>query len=229
MKPASILDLALLAAQHILRPAPPQPPAAAPLPASPLHLPDGKFEIVDKAAFFAAVRKITGPLDQVQVDVINRMLVAANHWRISWVAYALATAWHECRFRPIPEIGKGRGRKYGRPGKWYGQIPYGRGLPQLTWDYNYEWADAALGLGGRLLRNFDLALDPDISARLMILGMETGAFTGKSLKNYLDHDDATLADFIPCRRIINGTDKAEKIAGYAVGFLAAARTGRWED
>ena len=229
MKPMNMLETAFLAAQHVMRPAPPQPPANVPLPVTPVHLPDGKREMMDPGAFFAAVRKITGSLDQVQVDVINRMLVAANHWPSSWLAYALATAWHECRFRPVPEIGKGRGRKYGKPGKWYGQIPYGRGLVQLTHDTNYAWADAALGLNGTLLRNFDLALDPDISARLMVIGMETGAFTGKALKHYLSGEFATYEQFVPCRRIINGTDRAEKIASYAVGFLAAVRAGRWED
>lgn len=228
MKPMHLLDFVLLAAQHVMRPAPPsvQP---VPLPASPIHLPDGKREMVDKAKFFAGVRRITGPLDQVQVDTINRLLVAANHHPASWLAYELATAWHECRLRPIAEIGKGRGRKYGKVGK-YGQVPYGRGLVQLTWDFNYEWADAALDLGGRLLRNFDLALDPAIATRIMVLGMETGAFTGKSLKNYLSGEWATRAQFVPARYIINGKDKREKIADYAVKFQDwAIRLGKWED
>lgn len=228
MKTSQMLETALLAAQHVLRPAPPPPPIT-PIPTAPVHILDGKREMVDAAAFFREVRKFTGPLDQVQVDTINRILDGANHWSTCWLAYALATAWHECRLRPIPEIGKGRGRKYGKPGKWYGQVPYGRGLPQVTWDFNYEWLDAALGLNGSLLRNFDRMLEPDISARALILGMETGSYTGKALKNYLSGEFATRAQFVPCRRIINGTDKADLIAGYAVNFQNAARVGRWED
>lgn len=85
MKPMNMLETAFLAAQHIMRPAPPQPPANVPLPVTPVHLPDGKREMMDPGAFFAAVRKITGSLDQVQVDVINRMLTAANHWPSSWL------------------------------------------------------------------------------------------------------------------------------------------------
>src|SRR5690606_27148450 len=48
----------------------------------------------DPATFFAGVRKVTGVLDQQQVDIINRLLVDASHWGIGWLAYGLATAWH---------------------------------------------------------------------------------------------------------------------------------------
>ena len=89
---ANIMQTGLLAFQHVLRPAPPVAPVA--IPAAPVNLPDGKYELRDPAAFFAGVRAITGGLDQTQVDTINRMLVGGNHWRRSWVAYALATAWH---------------------------------------------------------------------------------------------------------------------------------------
>ena len=228
MNLAQMLDTALLATQHVMRPSPPLPPQI-PLPATPLRTLDGKRELLKPDMFFAAVRAITGKLDQVQVDTINRLLVGANHWKASWLAYALATAWHECRLRPIAEIGKGRGRKYGRPGKWHGQVPYGRGLVQLTWDFNYEWADAALGLNGKLLRNFDLALQPDIAARILVIGMETGAFTGKALRTYLSGEVGTLGQFTSARRIINGTDRDLLIAQYAVKFQAALQAGQWRD
>lgn len=229
MKPVNMLDLALHAAQHVLRPPPPQPPAAVQLPQEPVHLPDGKFEVVDKKLFFEQLKKrITGSLDQVQVDTINRILEGANHWPVAWVAYGLATAWHEARFKPIAEWGKGKGRAYAKAGKW-GQSQYGRGLVQLTWDRNYEWADAALGLGGSLLRNFDRALEPDIAARILVLGMETGAFTGKALKSYMTGEVATLEQFTAARRIINGTDKAAKIAQYAMIIQDILLLAGWRD
>lgn len=224
---ADMIQTALLAAQHVMRPAPPAIAVTRP-PAAPVHLPDGKRELVRPDMFFAAVRAITGPLDQVQVDTINRLLAAASHWSTGWLAYGLATAWHECRLRPIAEIGKGRGRKYGKVGK-YGQVPYGRGLVQLTWDFNYEWADKALGLGGSLLRNFDRALEPDIAARILVIGMETGAFTGKSLRTYLSGEVGTLEQFTKARRIINGTDRDLLVAGYAERFQAALQAGQWRD
>ena len=227
MNLAQMLDTARQAAQHVMRAAPPQP-SHTPLPSAPVRLPDGKYELSDAPAFFAAVRAITGSLDQVQVDTINRLLAGADHWRAPWLAYALATAWHECRLRPIAEWGKGRGRYYGKVGK-YGQVPYGRGLVQLTHDRNYEWADKALGLQGSLLRNFDRALEPDIAARILVIGMETGAFPGKALRHYLTGDTATFEQFRQARRIINGTDKDKLIAGYAERFMAALAKGGWRD
>lgn len=224
---SDMMQTALLAARHVMRPAPPAVPAVRP-PVAPVHLPDGKRELVRPDMFFAAVRAITGGLDQVQVDTINRLLAGASHWSTAWLAYGLATAWHECRLRPIAEIGKGRGRKYGKVGK-YGQVPYGRGLVQLTWDFNYEWADKALGLNGSLLRNFDRALEPDIAARILIIGMETGAFTGKALRAYLSGEVGTLEQFTKARRIINGTDRDLLIAQHAIKFQAALQAGQWRD
>lgn len=232
MKTSQMLDLALLAARQVFSGAAmPDTGMAHMPPVEPIQLPDGKYTMEDGGAFFRYVRdNITGPLDQIQVDTINRILEGANHWHVGELANALGTAWHECLLRPISEWGKGRGKKYGKPGK-YGQAPYGRGLVQLTWDFNYEWADAALGLNGALLRNFDLALEPDIAARILVIGMETGAFTGKGNRNYLPHDDtpATLEQFIRARRIINGTDKAEKIARHSLKFQQAAIVGKWKD
>lgn len=227
MNLAQMLDTALLATQHVMRPPPPLPPQI-PLPATPLRTLDGKRDLLKPDMFFAAVRAITGKLDQTQVDTINRLLAGASHWSVAWLAYGLATAWHEARFRPVPEIGKGRGRPYGKSGK-YGQLQYGRGLAQLTWDFNYEWADKALGLNGSLLRNFDRALEPDIAARILLLGMETGAFTGKALRHYLSGEVGTFEQFRQARKIINGTDRDKLIAGYAEKFQAALLAGKWED
>ena len=176
--------------------------------------------------FYAAVRQITGSLNSVQVDTINRLLSAAAHWPLSWLAYGLATAWHEARFQPQPEWGKGKGRPYAALGA-HGQSQYGRGLVQLTWDRNYEWADKALGLNGSLLANFDRALEPEIAADILVKGMEEGAFTGKKLADYLPDRRGTVPQFITARRIINGTDKASLIAGYAEKFQAALEAGGW--
>lgn len=227
MNPLQVFQVARLAVQHVTKPSPPQP-SHSPLPAAPIRTLDGKRELVKPDMFFAAVRAITGSLDQVQVDTINRLLAGASHWSVAWLAYGLATAWHEARLKPIPEWGKGKGRAYGKPGK-YGQAQYGRGLVQLTWDFNYEWADTALGLGGSLVRNFDRALEPDIAARILVIGMETGAFTGRALKTYLTGEVGTFEQFRAARRIINGTDKDKLIAGYAERFQSALIAGKWED
>lgn len=186
----------------------------------------GSRSMKDAELFFKGVRGVTGSLDQVQVSVINSLLTDASHWSVSWLAYGLATAWHEARLKPIEEIGKGKGRKYGVPDKT-GQVPYGRGLVQLTWDYNYARADKELGLGGALVKDYDLALDSMVAGKILVGGMEEGWFTGKKLADYLPDPRGTDAQFREARRIINGTDRAELIAGYAAQFQAACTAGGW--
>lgn len=175
----------------------------------------------DAAKFFEAVRSRFGPLSQKQVDGFNALLSALKGWPVSWVAYGLATAWHETAhtMQPIAEYGRGNGRPYGKPGKNGGQIPYGRGYVQLTWDVNYERADKELGLSGALVADYDKTMEPDIAARILRDGMEQGWFTGKKMANYLP------GDYINARRIINGTDKAAQIAGYARNFETALKAG----
>lgn len=190
-----------------------------------------KHALSDAGAFYTAVRKITGPLDTEQVRTIDGLLTGASHWPLGWMAYGLATAWHEARLKPIEEWGKGAKHKYGKPGK-YGQAPYGRGLVQLTWDFNYEWADGACSEAGiirkgEILADFSLVMRPDIAAFILIEGMESGKFTGKSLATYLTGWRGTVPQFVNARRVINGTDKRAKIAGEAVDFQDALAEGGW--
>lgn len=177
----------------------------------------------DAAKFFDSVRSKFGPLSQSKVDGFNALLEAMKGWPVSWVAYGLATAWHETAstMQPIAEYGKGKGRRYGSPGRNNGQIAYGRGYVQLTWDDNYERADRELGLAGLLVENYELAMKPDIAADIMRKGMAEGWFTGKKLSDYLP------GDYVNARRIINGTDKAAKIADDASRFELALRAGGW--
>ena len=186
-------------------------------------------------AFFAEVRDITGPLDQAQVESINGIMQAAPHWPLCWVAYALATAWHESRLKPIREQG---GRKYllkydtGWLAKMLGNTPAadgdgvtyaGRGFVQLTGKANYRKAGAFLGLD--LLANPDLALVPANATRILVWGMSEGAFTGKKLASYLKGWNGAYTEFVAARRIINGTDRAEGIASLALRFQTALHHG----
>ena len=169
------------------------------------------------AAFFEAVRTelFHGSISQSQVDGTTSILDAwADGTDPRWVAYALATAHWETAgtMQPIAEYGRGRGRAYGVPVN--GKVYYGRGYVQLTWLKNYEAMSPITGVD--LVASPDLALRPDVAAKVMIHGMTFGTFTGKKLADYL-HD--STCDFLNARRIINGTDHAAQIGANAVHFL----------
>jgi putative chitinase len=102
----------------------------------------------------------------------------------------------------------GKGKKY---------YPYyGRGLVQLTWDYNYKKLGKQLNVD--LINNPDLALQLKYAIPIMFDGMQQGIFTGKKLADYFNK---TKEDWVNARRIINGLDKANSIAQYAKRYYAA--------
>ena len=70
-------------------------------------------------------------------------------------------------------------------------------------------------IGIDLANNPDRMLEPEIAAWATVYGMENGIFTGRRLSNYIS--EATQ-DYVNARRIINGLDQADKIAGFAIKF-----------
>jgi hypothetical protein len=172
--------------------------------------------------------------DQVKgLQTVCSSAKAAN-WPVSFTAYALATACHETAYtmQPVREA-------YWLSENWRSKnlryFPfYGRGYVQLTWKENYDKADRELKLGGQLSKNLELALDPDIAARIMVRGMQEGWFAGDrngnrhTLARHLPANGAaSVAQMTSARRIINGTDKNEKIAAEAMKFQKALQTGGW--
>lgn len=184
---------------------------------------------MENSKFYDVVRK-TLTLTNENVRGFEFLLREAQDRKVPLndLAYILATTFHETahRMQPIAEYGKGKGRKYGSRGK-YGQIPYGRGYVQLTWDYNYEKADRELKLGGALLKDFDKALEPQYAAPILFKGMEEGWFTGKKLRDFIDtideSDEEDGREFEEGRRIINGVDRKKLIASYALVFEKALK------
>jgi predicted chitinase len=181
---------------------------------------------MDTDHFFTTIKPLFKKFSQSQVDGINFIL---GEWDESgltdlrWLAYMLATAFHETAqtMQPIREYGKGKGKKYGKKIKMSGQvytqpdqIYYGRGYVQLTWYENYDNFGKILDIP--LLEEPDLALEPSIAAKIMIIGMARGLFTGKKLSVYFNKN----TDWVNARRVINGLDKAEVIAKYARIFYS---------
>ena len=184
-------------------------------------------------AFFDYVRQrlFNGKLTAAQVSGMEAKLAIFQKYglRLSHAAYALATSYHETarRMQPVREglnASDAWRKKNLRYYPWYG-----RGDVQLTWEDNYRRADKELSLDGALVSNLDLALDPAISAEIMVKGMAEGWFskdrlkTPHTLSRHLPNDVGTLAQFRQARRIINLMDKADLIAGYAIQFQEALK------
>lgn len=194
--------------------------------------------MIDRKSFFDAVRKspFSGRLTEGQVAGMGAIL---DEWErrpsftdLRWLAYMLATTFHETarKMTPIHEYGKASyfDGRYG-PGTSVGKVLgntqpgdgsrfHGRGYVQLTGRRNYTLAGAKLGIA--LAADPDRALELNLAAAILFLGMSEGWFTGKKLGDYIN---GTKCDYTNARRIINGTDKAATIKGYAVAFEAALR------
>jgi hypothetical protein len=186
--------------------------------------------MIDREAFFGSIRGslFSGNLTQRQVDGLNFLLdVWERHFRdndIRWLAYSLATAFHEtaATMEPIEEYGEGSGKDYGEPAGDYGQCYFGRGFVQLTWLANYQKGEQILadkyGIECPMHRYPGRMLEHEPAALILFDGSIDGWFTGVKLGDYFNDakDDAYNA-----RRVINGTDKADLIAGYHEKFMAA--------
>lgn len=87
---------------------------------------------------------------------------------------------------------------------------YGRGLVQITWDFNYKkYRDI---LNNNMLAEPDEALDPPTALFILIHGMITGGFTGRRLTDFINKHEC---DYLHARKVVNGMDKADLIARYA--------------
>lgn len=200
---------------------------------------------MDKQAFFASLRArgsgVFGTsLTQGQVDGCEAILAACDGLPVSHAAYILATAYHETArtMQPVREtladtddkaiarlekaFAAGRLKSVKTP-YWRkdadGKSWLGRGYVQLTHRTNY--ARAGLELALDLIGNPALAMQPTVAALILVRGSAEGWFTGKKLSDYLP------GDYVGARRIINGTDRAQDIAGYARAFEAALVAAEW--
>jgi predicted chitinase len=175
-------------------------------------------------------KSISGRLTEFQAQGIKTILDAWEKYDsltdIRQLAYILATVKHETAntYRPIEEYGKGAGRAYSKAVN--GHRYFGRGYIQLTWYENYVKMTKRLKLLGvecDLVNNPEQALQPEIAAAIMFVGMEEGLFTGKKLKDYFNEYDENPVE---ARKIINGKDKAKMIAGYYYEFKNALQVSR---
>ena len=180
---------------------------------------------MNREIFYKQIRTqlFAGRLAQGQVDGMEAIL---NEWDTRgltdsrYLAYMLATAFHETAFtmQPIEEYGKGRNRSYGMPDKITGKTYFGRGFVQLTWKRNYESMGDILNVD--LVNNPEKALDLKIATQVLFEGMLRGTFTAPKYYKLADFF-TEHSDWYNARKIINGLDRAEQVAGYGRRFYFA--------
>lgn len=207
---------------------------------------------MDRKAFYAYLRQRSvslfgTSLSQRQVEGIEALLDAGRGLSVEHMAHVLAEVYHETGsgMYPVKETvypyskdknpsdatviarldaawRKGQlswvKQPYWRDG-WFG-----RGVIQLTHEYNYQKGSAVTGKN--LVKHPELALSVPVSAQIAVEGCKAGIFTGRKLSDY---DTASGFDHYNARAIVNG-DKGKngsKIAGYAETFETALSRAGW--
>lgn len=201
--------------------------------------------MINREHFFAQVRArlARGRLGRLAATGLTTII---DHWEAEhaawdrrWLAYALATAWHETGFtmQPIEEQGdagyfrrlydrqsplaarRAVAAALGNSRNGDGALFHGRGYAQLTGRRNYtlmqKTFDVDLTSDSAAA---DRALEPGLAARILFKGMNEGLFTGRRFRHYFS---GKTSDWVNARRIINGLDRADEIAHYGRVFYAA--------
>ncbi len=195
---------------------------------------------MDRATFYSRVRSslFGGQLSVEQVKGMDDLLGAIQAYPVvdlRHAAYILGGVYHEVGKRMVPvregfastDAGaraavkslfdrKIISRNYALPVN--GVSYYGRGRIQNTHLANYEKLQRRFGKP--FVTQPDLLLDSKVDAEVTVAGHMEGIWTGKKLSDYIS---STKADYVNARRIVNGTDRAAMIAGYAEKFEAALK------
>lgn len=214
---------------------------------------------MNRSAFYASVRQRASgvfgtSISQSQVQGVEAILDEAERrgTPLQHLSYILATAYHESArtmqavretlattdagaIRALESAWKRGKLPWVKTTYWRkdpdGKSWFGRGLVQITHKANY--AKLGLLIGVDLVKDPSKALDLPIAVKILFVGMELGSFTGQSLSDYevmlLSNPPKSSFDYVGARRIVNGTDKAAMIAGYAKAFEKALREAGYTD
>lgn len=181
---------------------------------------------VDPNLVIRALSVVPQAFKKDATEAIPLIFECCNFYKVTHlpeIAYVLATAEWESRFKPQTEKRASESRQpklYAQQQRYWPSGFFGRGFVQLTWEHNYEKMGKLLDLP--LKTNPDLALKPIHAAQILVLGMRDGHFTGRKLA---DCFKLSVYDFVQARKIVNGTDRAVDIADIATRYWAALKKG----
>lgn len=203
---------------------------------------------INRKVFYDEVRAsiFRGSFSQSQFKGMERLL---DVWEQNYakypdedLAYLLATSYHETAhtMQPIKERGSRsyfnrydinynprKARELGNVNPGDGYLFRGEGDVQNTGRRNARFSSDRLnevfGLDIDFEREPDMRGDPVLSAHCLFLGCIEGWWTGKKLTDYVSEE---RTDFVNARRVVNGLDRANLIAGYAECFAEAVAAAR---
>ena len=182
------------------------------------YIPSGK-QVVEEAveevvkATGLDVNFSIGQPDEVETAIIHGAL-NFGITDVGQISYILATAKHESdNFNTIFEYGKGG--YCGNSNDYDGFA--GVGLVQLTWKGNYKKQKNKLRYDHLSAEEFCklMSEQPDLIITVLIGGMMDGDFTGYTLPEFVAGDNR---DYVNARRVVNGVDRAYRIADIAEGY-----------
>ena len=204
--------------------------------------------LTDKAKFFAEVRGTLfgGRLTKAQVSGMEAILDATSQLDRRWVAYMLATAYHETgkAMLPVEEnlnysaagllktfpkyFNVADAKEYARNPERIANRAYANRMGNGGEATGDGWRFRGRGLvqitGRRNYRKFGIENSPDKALELgrsvfiLVDGMVHGSFTGVSLSDFFS---PRSTDWAGARRVINGTDRAKEVAQYAKTFFVS--------
>ncbi|KJF71118.1 hypothetical protein [Agrobacterium arsenijevicii] len=204
----------------------------------------------DEARFFAPMRIsiFGGRLRAAQLAGTKTILAgfdkALPGGDPRWLAYMLATAFHEtaATMQPVREtLAASDAEAIARLDRAFaaGRLPMvrkpywrqdvedkcwlGRGFVQLTHRRNYEAMSALTGVD--LLARLERAMEPDVATAILIHGMAAGSFTGRKLSDVFE---GRREDWDDARAVINGSDRARLVGDYGRAFHRALLAARIE-
>lgn len=194
---------------------------------------------LNRTVFFNYARRAPfgGRLSSDQISGMNQLL---DFWEGSAykkkhenLACILANVFHETGGRMVPvreTFAASAGQAIARLDKAWadGKLrsvssPYwrdgwfGRGRVQTTHLSNYQKIERLFGVN--CVKEPDLLLDGEVDAKIVVVGMHTGLWTGKKLDDYFK--DGADPQVKASRAIINGKDKASLVESHYHAFMGA--------